>query len=804
MSILEENSIPNQDDNILHQTLELLEWPLLCKHLASFASTERGMRCCRELFLPNELESSKELLNQTIEIGSLDNSLEGGLNFDGIHDLHKIIQRCAKGGIANGEELLLIAKTLSCSRKIKRQIYDPEIRPYTTLLVNDVQTISKLEKTLYFCLEDGGRIADRASSKLADLRRNYFSMRIERTNKLQTIIRKYSYVLQDSSISDRNGRAVISLKPGASDLIPGIIHSTSSSGNTLFLEPNELINLGNRIAECYMAILREENNLLSIWSNSVSDNASALILIVNVMTKLDISLAKARYGKWIKGVVPVLEEAGDASFILRNFRHPLLIWEELKNNGNHVVPVSIEVLSKIKVVAITGPNTGGKTVTLKSVGLAALMAKAGMLLPCSENPSLPWCKKILADIGDEQSLQQNLSTFSGHILRIRSIFDALKTKGTCLVLLDEVGAGTDPIEGTALAISILKSLASRARLTIATTHFGQLKTLKYSDERFENASVTFDCETMSPTYSLQWGIPGRSNALEIAKRLGFDNGIIEDANKVISSVGADNIDSLIKSIEEQRERQQFASEEAAALLIKTEVLHNEILSHFEKQSLQSAKAKEIAQEEINKTIIDGQKEVKSLIKRLRNKSADGETARKIGQRLKLLERQNKLPLTTYSNNNWLPEVGDQVRLISLGRTGEVLNVSSKDSELIVQYGLFRIKVDFDDIESIDGKKVINNETVIQFKKSSYNNKISNIRNSQNTIDVRGLRVHEAESVVDEYLRKNISPLWVIHGIGTGRLKQGLRSWLKTVSNVERFFDADSSEGGDGCTVIWLK
>ena len=469
------------------------------------------------------------------------------------------------------------------------------------------------------------------------------------------------------------------------------------------------------------------------------------------------------------------------------------------------------------MVAITGPNTGGKTVTLKAVGLAALMARAGLFLPCAGTPRLPWCSQVLADIGDEQSLQQNLSTFSGHIRRIARILEALPEgplpPGASLVLLDEVGAGTDPTEGSALAIALLRLLAERARLTIATTHFGELKALKYADPRFENASVAFDVDTLSPTYHLQWGIPGRSNALAIAARLGLEPAVLDEARILLAPSGEGDVNAVIAGLEGQRQRQQEAAEEAAALLARTELLHEELLERWQQQKDQSAELQEQRRQELERSIRAGQGEVRRLIRRLRQAgraqpTEAGEAARQVGQRLRKLEEDHRPAPERRHHEGWLPKVGERVRVLSLGKAAEVLALADDGRELTVRCGLMRLTLELTAIEGLHGEKATPPEprqpVVAVRSRRNPASRGPEVRTARNTVDVRGLRVHEAEAAVEEHLRTANGPLWVIHGIGTGKLKRGLREWLATVPYVERVSDAERGDGGPGCSVVWVK
>ena len=798
------------------EALGLLEWPRLAEQLASFASTTAGQRACLALPLPESLEQSQALLAETTELLALDGLMAGaggaGLSFQGVADIAGVVAHCAKGGCAGGESLLDVATTLAAARRLRRAIDEPELRPVCTALLSTLRTLPDLEQRLLFCLEEGGRIADRASAPLEGLRRQLLEGRRERRDRLQDLVRRYSALLQDSVVSERHGRPVLAVRAGAASQLPGLVHDSSASGNTVFVEPQVVIALGNRIRELEGKERDLELAVLRQLSGLVGADGEALDLLQSILVRLDFALARARYGQWLGAVRPELSKEPNAGFELKDLRHPLLLWQQKREGGHPVVPVTISVGETLRVVAITGPNTGGKTVGLKSVGLAALMARAGLFLPCTGSPRLPWCAQVLADIGDEQSLQQNLSTFSGHIRRIARILEALPGPGASLVLLDEVGAGTDPVEGSALATALLKHLADRARLTIATTHFGELKALKYADPRFENASVAFDVETLSPTYKLQWGIPGRSNALAIAGRLGLREAVLHQAAAQLAPLGEGEVNQVIAGLEDQRQRQQEAAEEAAVLLARTELLHEELLLRWQEQKDQSAELQEQRRQQLEQSIRKGQQEVRRIIRRLRQgeSSSDlGETARLAGQRLKRLEQQHRPSPERREHRGWMPAIGDRVRLLALGKAAEVLAIAADGQELTVRCGVMRMTVELAAIEGLHGEKPTPPEPKAQVQvqvqgKRGLGGRGPDVRTERNTVDVRGLRVHEAEAAVEEHLRNANGPVWVIHGVGTGKLKRGLRQWLDSVPYVERVSDAAQGDGGGGCSVVYVQ
>ncbi|MEB3318019.1 MAG: endonuclease MutS2 [Cyanobacteriota bacterium] len=817
---LEVSAAPEMGVTVESEALELLEWPRLCGQVACFAVTTAGRRQVEALPLGATATESQELLVETSELLALDGLIEGGLSFQGVADLHHTVALCGMGGIAGGEELLAVASTLAAARRLRRQIDDPALRPLSSALVADLRTLPELEQRLHFCLEEGGRVADRASPALQGLRRQLAGVRAERRERLQDLLRRWAPMLQDTVISERHGRPVLAVKAGAASQLAGLVHDSSASGSTLFLEPQAVIPLGNRLRELEGQERELELAVLKELSGLVGAEREALEVVGTVLLRLETALARARYSAWIGGLRPELAAEPLAPWTLEGLRHPLLLWQERKEGGQSVVPVSVRVEEPVRVVAITGPNTGGKTVTLKAVGLAALMARAGLFPPCATTPRLPWCARVLADIGDEQSLQQNLSTFSGHIRRIARILEALPTAGDAgahagasLVLLDEVGAGTDPTEGSALAIALLRLLAHRARLTIATTHFGELKALKYADPRFENASVAFDVDTLSPTYHLQWGIPGRSNALAIAARLGLEATVLDEARTLLAPSGAGDVNAVIAGLEGQRQRQQEAAEEAAALLARTELLHEELLERWQRQKEQSAELREQQRQELERSIRAGQGEVRRLIRRLRQAgrarpTEAGEAARQVGQRLRKLEESHRPEPERREHAGWLPNVGERVRVLSLGKAAEVLALSDDGRELTVRCGLMRLTLELSAIEGLHGEKATLPEPrqplVAVRSRRNPASRGPEVRTARNTVDVRGLRVHEAEAAVEEHLRAANGPLWVIHGIGTGKLKRGLRDWLASVPYVERVSDAEQGDGGPGCSVVWVK
>ena len=804
--MIEENNI-NKDSlvgNLTNESIELLEWPLLKKQLSSFASTPMGKKSIIDFEIPSRLEDTQYLLDQTKEIYSLENEHDQNIHFEGVFDIKKNTETCFKGGVISSVELLEIADTIAAARKLKKTIINFELRPQLSSLLEKLVDHVELEKILKNGIENNGRISDRACPKLSEFRKQLISIKNERRLILDKIIYKNSNYIQDAIISERVGRPVLAIKVNFINKFKGIIHDSSSSGNTIFIEPDAVVSKGNKIASCKAKIANEEFKLLKSWSNLISENKETLFLLSDILLSIENAHIRSRYSRWINGRPPKF--VSDLNIQITGFTHPLLLWENKNNYSHKITPIDFYIKKNIKVVSITGPNTGGKTAALKGIGMALLMAKSGLFIPANDQPVIPFYANIYADIGDDQSLQENLSTFSGHILRIKKIFDALSIKqGLSIVLLDEIGSGTDPEEGTALAISLLEEFANKSDLTVATTHYGEIKALKYKDSRFENVSVSFDEESLKPTYTLNWGIPGRSNALTIASKFGINKKIIDQASNYLIPKETDNINKIIKGLEEQRTKQQKASEEAAALIARTEILYEELNNNYKYQKSHAKEIQAREKEKLTKSIKKAKLEVVTLIEKLRNKNATGEDSRRIGNRLKEIEKQfTSDDGQKIENLSWRPKIGDVVKIKSLNSRGRIILLDEKTQTFTVNCGSFNSVLSISELQGINGEQPNIKETKFQINSSKDDYTFAKVRTAKNTIDVRGLRVHEAEILVEEKIRKFHGPLWIIHGIGTGKLKRGIKDWLSELDYIDKLEDAAPSEGGSGCTIAWIK
>jgi DNA mismatch repair protein MutS2 len=835
------------------ETLELLEWARLCQHLSTFAATKLGAIAARQLKIPAYLEEALTLQAQTREVYDLE-SRSSGLNFDGIGDIGDALERAALQGSLAGKELLAIATTLAGARNLRRVIDAyPELE-ILNALVQDLRTYPEIEQDIHHCIDDHGEVMDRASQKLAGIREQLRQVRDRVYSLLHNILQRKAGAVQESVITQRAGRFVIPVKAPQKDAIPGIVHDASTSGATLYIEPHQTVNLNNQLRQ----LQRQEETEAEAIRRSLTEKVAAvkpdLERLLAIATTLDLAAARARYSLWL-GANPPRFIAASESITLRKLRHPLLIWQQQHEQGNPVVPIDLVMQPHLRVIAITGPNTGGKTVTLKTIGMAMLMAKVGLFVPAREPVELPWFDQILADIGDEQSLQQSLSTFSGHIRRISRILAALEqgsgvrgqgsreenweekqknnqqlpiphptpdtrhptpNPSLSLVLLDEVGAGTDPSEGSALAIALLKYLADHAALTIATTHFGELKALKYQDERFENASVEFDDVSLSPTYRLLWGIPGRSNALTIAQRLGLGSEIIEQAKTYVGG-SSQEINDVIAGLESQRRRQETKSQAAEELLKQAERLYGEV-SQKAAALQERERSLQVAQEQaVQAAIAEAKREVAQVIRHLQ-KGPTAQAAQQATDSLNQLGEQH-LPRSVQPKPKagFQPKVGDRIRIPRLNQTAEVLTAPNDASELTVRFGLMKMTVALADIESLDGEKPIQAEKPAVKKQESASKTTPDtrhptpetlpppaIRTSHNTLDIRGSRVADAEPAIDKALSGSHTALWIIHGHGTGKLRQGVHAFLQQHPLVDRYELASREDGGAGVTIAYLK
>jgi DNA mismatch repair protein MutS2 len=764
--------------------------------------------------IPETQAESEQLLAQTKEVYELESRLHPGLSFEGIQDIGDSLERAALQSILPGEELLAIATTLAGARNLRRVIDNQENIPVLNDLVSELRTYPELEQEIHRCIDERGQVTDRASQKMGEIRGELRKVRSQITQKLQNIIQAKSGAVQEQLITQRGDRFVIPVKAPQKDAIPGIVHDTSTSGATLYIEPNSIVPMGNQLRQIIRKEQTEAEAIRRTLTEKVAEVTPDLERLLAIVTTLDLAVAKSRYSFWIGANPPSFVNRQENEIItLRNLRHPLLVWQQQHEQGNAVVPVDLLISPQIRVVTITGPNTGGKTVTLKTLGLAAVMAKVGLFIPAREPVEMPWFRQILADIGDEQSLQQSLSTFSGHIRRISRILEALEPGENdfsplainyqSLVLLDEVGAGTDPAEGSALAIALLKYLADHTQLTMASTHFGELKALKYEDPRFENASVEFDETTLSPTYRLLWGIPGRSNALSIALRLGLKPEVVAEAKTQVGEA-TDEVNQVIAGLEAQRRSQETKAAEAQKLLRQAERLYKEV---SDKAAALEAREKDLrASQEIavQQAISQAKGEIAQVIRRLQQGTPNAQDAQQATASINQIAQKYEPAPPPKIQPGFMPKLGDRVRIPKLGQTAEVLTIPDVEGNFSVRFGLMKMTVQLQDIESLDGQKP---ESVVKPKTTPSviipTSPVPAIRTSKNTVDLRGKRVADAEYILDKAISEAPGPLWIIHGHGTGKLKQGVHAFLQQHPRVTHYEPAEQADGGSGVTIAHI-
>ncbi|MFS8892655.1 endonuclease MutS2 [Synechococcus sp. O70.1] len=783
------------DSSLRQETLELLEWPRLCQQLATFAATPLGRRACLELDPWRSREESEAYLDQTEEAIRLDRSQPGGVSLEGIHNLLPALERVERGGVLSGEELIQIATTLGTARRLRRLIDEQEHLPRLQEWVSSLRTYPELEQEIFRCLDEHGEVRDSASPALADLRRQHRLFRSQIQERLQEVMSQCPQALQDTLIGQRQGRFVLMVKATHRDLIRGLVHDSSASGATLYVEPYAVVELGNRLRETEARLRAEEERILAALSAQVGAVAADLEHLQAVMVRLEVALARARYSLWLEGNRPQFVAGG---LRLRRVRHPLLWWQaRQEGKGLEVVPIDFTLPESIRAVVITGPNTGGKTVALKTLGLLVLMAKAGIFLPAQDPPQLPWFDGVYADIGDEQSLEQNLSTFSGHIHRISRIVQALQSSpAPALVLLDEVGAGTDPTEGAALAAGLLEYLSEKALLTLATTHYGELKALKYQHPGFENASVEFDEATLAPTYRLLWGIPGRSNALTIAQRLQLDPEILRRAQRRLQ--GESQVDKVIAGLEAQRAQLEERAAQVGSLHQELETLYRQMQERSRRLAEREAQLEYQQRQGLETLLAAARQEVAAAIRKLQQ----GDAPHQVTAHLEQI-RKRYLPAPQPVDTEFVPEVGDRVRLRGLGQTGEVIAVEGE--AYVVRSGLLKFTVPRAQLDPLDEHQAKQRQRPKAPPPPPPATAPLNLRTSHNTLDLRGKTVAEAEAILEAHLAQAPpGPLWIIHGHGTGRLRAGIRAYLQNHPRVQSFAAAPPHEGGSGVTVAQLR
>ncbi len=787
---------------IAERALKTLEYDKVRQQVATYCTSSIGKSAIEELVPQTDYDKVVQLLEEMDEGLSI-LRVKGNVPMGGIFDVRPSARRAQIGGMLAAIELMEISSTIRASRILRNFIEDLEADevieiPHFIAKKETMPVLTGLQHEINNCIDDNGAVLDSASTTLRTIRQSLRSEEAKVRSKLESLIRgsNASKMLSDTLVTIRNDRFVIPVKQEYRHHYGGIVHDQSSSGQTLFIEPDSIVQANNEIHRLKMKEQAEVERILLALSAMVQDVAPDLFNLVKVLGDIDVILAKGKYGQANKCTMPKMNQDGYIRLV--RARHPLLPIDI-------AVPNDIEFGKDITAIVITGPNTGGKTVTLKTVGLCTLMAQAGLPVPALDGSQLAVFKQLFADIGDEQSIEQSLSTFSSHMVNIVDILQ--KFDHESLVLFDELGAGTDPQEGAALAISILDEVHGRGARVMATTHYPELKAYGYNRPGVANASVEFDIETLSPTYRLLIGVPGRSNAFEISSRLGLPESIIERA-KGFTGTDRHEVESMIASLEETRRQSEDDAERSHALLLESESLRKELQDKLQAYEERKEALDKKAKEKARKIVEEAKREAEGIIAELREmrKNAD-----QVVKEHELIEARKRLEEATPLENNKVLKkaaqvkaraqnlvVGDEVKVLSYGQRGTLLEKVS-NTERVVQMGILKMKISDSDLEYIKPEK----EPIV--RTAGVKNRNGHVKLE---LDLRGERYEDAilrtEKYIDDALLANYGRVSIIHGVGTGALRQGIQSYLKNNKRVKSFRFGEAGEGGLGVTVVELK
>jgi len=793
------------------KAFKVLEYNKIIEMLAEQAASEMTKKLIRELKPSTDAREIVDLQTQTTEATTVI-VRKGAAPLGNFYDIGESIYLARKGGVLSMKQLLQVLYNVKIVRQVS--IFLKTDLPPLPLINSIAEVLAPqkyLEEAIDRCILSEDEMSDHASPELRNIRRAIVRQNDAVTARLNNILNSSDnkLYLQDAIVTMRNGRYVIPVKQEHKARFPGIVHDRSQSGATLFVEPQSIVNLNNELRELELAEKQEIERILAELSASVAEHFSELLNNQELLRELDFIFAKGKLSQMMKGE-PV-EMNTDGMLYLKDARHPLI-------DAKNVVPINI-ALGKTApggcyhTLVITGPNTGGKTVTLKTVGLLAMMFQSGLHLPASSVSKMPIFTNVFADIGDEQSIEQCLSTFSSHMNNIVNI--AKEAGPDTLVLVDELGAGTDPTEGAALAISILEHIRKKGAYTIATTHYNELKKYAISTDDVENASMEFNIETLSPTFKLIIGTPGKSNAFEISQRLGLDSQIIDMARGLLQS-GDIEFEDVITALEKDRRAAEEERDEAILLNIAMKKQKEEIEKLEEKIRKERddiiAKAKEEARgilKEAQELSTDVAKELKELAKM----DSLGERTRRYDEnkrRLKEADSKYREKIIVEENANPVKaedlKVGDRVKVLTLGQNGHVLSLPDEKGDLFVQIGLMKAGVNIKNLMLIqEGKK----KTKIQYKGSRYGTMYRQKTQSVSlSINVQGKNLDDATMDVDKYLDDafiaGLESVTIIHGRGEGILKNGLHAMFKKHKHVASFRSGKYNEGGDGVTIVTMK
>ena len=781
---------------------QTLEFPKILQQVADRTSFSAGRELALALEPTPHLIEVQAWQRETTEARQLLDA-QGSPSIGGAHDVRPLVERTERGLRLLPAELLDIQSTLEAGQRLKRaltRLRDPF--PRLADHASGIEPCPHLIAEIARCINERGEVLDSASPELARIRREKAIAHQRLMDRLQGMISspQYTHFLQELYVTERSGRYVIPLKAEFKGRIPGLIHDQSASGATLFIEPLAVVELNNNWRQLQLDEEKEVQHILAALSGLVAQEGGLIRRTVEALAYLDMTFAKARYAEDTKAVEPQLvafqgtkgqSQAHPGSTLrLIQARHPLL-------DPQRVVPIDVYLGKEVYILVITGPNTGGKTVSLKTVGLLSLMAQAGLHIPAAEGSTLSIFEKVYTDIGDEQSIEQSLSTFSSHMTHIISVLAQADTHS--LVLLDELGAGTDPIEGAALARALLDHVRQRRITALVATHCSELKAYAQDTPGVRNASVQFDLETLSPTFELRIGLPGQSNALAIAQRLGLSPQIIDQARGWLSPQQLE-AESLLRQIQEVRREAEAERKAAAQAREEVESLHQELKERLEAIEEERRQVLRGARGEAEEVLAELRAELDRLRSRPEAVEVELEQAEALVEELAQRAAPPEGPSSPggpVSPEELLP--GDTVWVVSLRKEGQLLGL--EDTQAEVQVGQFRVKVDPKDLKFRRRDESIS-DTEPEFASAG------RLRPSPGLeLEMRGWRVEEALERLDKYLDEaylaRLPFVRIIHGKGTGRLRRAVRELLDGHPQVRGFRPGDQLEGGEGVTVVHL-
>lgn len=782
--------------------LRILEYPKVLDMLADKTGSVLGKELVHALAPVNDSLQVEQWLAETAEARAIVDNAKT-LPLGGVRDIRAMVKRCDLGSLLEPHELLAVGGTLAAARRIRAFFGDMlELFPLLTEKSHELTELRSIENSIENTINEHGNIRDDASVELFRLRREIKNIQTRIKERIDSILhssenQKY---FQDNLVTIRGDRYVIPVKQEYRNQFSGIVHDQSASGATLFIEPMAVVSLNNDLKQAISAERNEIERILAKVSSQIGAEAQSIYQNCNVLGEFDLINAKALLSVAMKAERPIMNDKGVLD--IRKGRHPLI-------SGQTVVPIDLQLGHDFSVLLVTGPNTGGKTVSLKTAGLFALMAQSGMFIPAEYGSELPVYNSIHADIGDEQSIEQSLSTFSAHMTNLIKILNHVSAKD--LVLMDEMGAGTDPDEGAALAMSILDFLLEKRASVIATTHYSELKTFAYARDRIENASVEFDVSTLRPTYRLLIGIPGSSNAFAISKRLGLNEEVIEHAKHFLSKEKVE-FEEVLSSLQEKKityskRLQEIAQTEREVREQKENFLKEQALLR-EKRNEIISKAKEDAASLLRQTRRDAGEIIEQLKAQFAVKS-DRDRQRALQTvRNKLKESSVDLPEDEEYIESLRPvsvktlRSGDRVFVTNLKQEGTV--ISTQDTEITVQLGIMKINVPVVNCRQAEGE----NKNKKKIENPGGSREKFTVRDVAREVDVRGMNVEEAililEKFLDDAILAGLNEVNVIHGKGTGALRKGLRAYLSNHPHVKQTLVGEFNQGGDGVTVVKLK